>query len=720
MIISLLFTGLISILGQVILLRELNVAFYGIELIYLFCLGIWLFWTALGALLGCLKDSPSRRDVAFLFMVFAVALPLEVLFVRGSRLLFGGVTGAYLSLLQQVGLAVLALLPAGLLAGLLFQWSARIYVTGGRTLALAYAVESVGGLIGGLLATLFLKWGVQNCTLSFLCAFASVLAPLIFLSGLRMSILRGTAAALAGGFLVSLWITPFLDRQTTLWNHPNLIESRDTPYGRISVSRLHDQISVFENDALAFETEGTEAESFVHLAALQHGSPQRVLILGGGIEGTVREMLQHGPKRIDYVELNPAMLEGVLRHLTDDIRRSLKDPRVRVILADPRSFLKERGTYDLIMVGMPEPISGQANRFYTVEFFGQCEAKLNPGGILCFRLPSAENLWSPQLLWRTASLYRALTSVFNDILFLPGTTNVVTASRKPLSRLPEEINARLRERRLQTRLISEDYITYLFTNDRFFEIDKSLRRETALPNTDVRPVCYQYAFMNWLSKFLTPVAFMDLSSFITKGPEIPLLRLFLWVSVPLVFLLSRLCPTLRRVLLAAVAAFIGMVLETVLILYYQAKYGVLYQDIGILLMSFMAGLAVGSWTVNTWVAGLRHQGKPLRWHGFGHLAGFCLLCLVVTAEITLGASPGLVQTSLLLAAAGFLVAGVFAHVSLHEIADQKRMISPLYAADIIGGCAGSLLAGMILIPMVGMDVTIRGMIVMTVFALLLV
>jgi len=52
MTVYLLSIGLISILGQVILLRELNVSFYGVELIYLFALGIWLFWTAVGVVVA--------------------------------------------------------------------------------------------------------------------------------------------------------------------------------------------------------------------------------------------------------------------------------------------------------------------------------------------------------------------------------------------------------------------------------------------------------------------------------------------------------------------------------------------------------------------------------------------------------------------------------------------------------------------------------------------
>ena len=66
---------------------------------------------------------------------------------------------------------------------------------------------------------------------------------------------------------------------------------------------------------------------------------------------------------------------------------------------------------------------------------------------------------------------------------------------------------------------------------------------------------------------------------------------------------------------------------------------------------------------------------------------------------------GLAETSGLLAAAGFLVAGLFAYASLRGVRDQERAISPLYAADLLGGCAGSVAASLVLVPLAGMDLT---------------
>jgi hypothetical protein len=77
---------------------------------------------------------------------------------------------------------------------------------------------------------------------------------------------------------------------------------------------------------------------------------------------------------------------------------------------------------------MPEPSSGQTNRFYTRELFASCVRRLAPDGVLGFRLRGAENLWTPPLARRTASIHRALAGVFDDVLLLPGSALIVLAT----------------------------------------------------------------------------------------------------------------------------------------------------------------------------------------------------------------------------------------------------------------------------------------------------
>jgi hypothetical protein len=70
----------------------------------------------------------------------------------------------------------------------------------------------------------------------------------------------------------------------------------------------------------------------------------------------------------------------------------------------------------------------------------------------------------------------------------------------------------------------------------------------------------------------------------------------------------------------------------------------------------------------------------LRWEAGGHLIG----------------------TMLSLLACGFLVAALFGYASLRGRPDQGPLVSPLYAMDLLGGCFASVLAGLLLIPVIGL------------------
>lgn len=702
--------GFVSILGQVVLLRELSVAFFGVELIYTLALGVWLLCTACGAVLCSKTDRPSYSKINFLLLLLSIVIPMDVAFVRYARLLFSGIPGAYLPLHTQMGIMGASLLPVGLLLGLLFQWTAKVYVARGKTLAGAYAVESIGGLAGGICATQLLKFDCLNFVIALICALVAAGASFLRKDDRHTGYFRAASLLVIAALIVLVWQSRPVDRLMTSWTHPNLVETRDTPYSRVTVTSRDGQTSVFENGALLFDTESTRAEEFVHLAALQHPDPKSILVLGGGLEGTVREILLHRPLTVDYVELNAALMEIVPHILPSDIRKSLKDSNVRIIHDDPRRFLDRAPRYDLILIGMPEPASGQANRFYTREFFRQCHSKLNPHGLVAFHLESSENVWTPQLTRKMVSIYRAARSVFADVVFLPGSNNIVLGAADGLTRDPSIPAARLAGRGIQARLVSEGYIRYLYTNDRFREIHRLLESGTAPGNTDIRPICYQYAIMVWLSKFypssaLWEFAFPELSRSRSVGGLL---------AMGLLFLVIMQTPwPVRRLILAGIAGFAGMVLEIILILHFQTRNGILFQDIGILLTGFMAGLAIGAWATSLIK---QHVSKRL---GVAVTLGFAFLCAITGIRISLGGSAGLVEILALLALTGFFVAAIFAFAGLHKAADQGKVVAPLYAADLLGGCIGSLVASLILVPTAGLVLTAYLIIPLALFSALL-
>jgi spermidine synthase len=631
-----------------------------------------------------------------LFVALGLLLPLAVVLARGVRILFGGVPGAYLPFGRQLPALALCIVPVSLLLGLLFQWTARRFIATGRSPASAYALESAGGLLGGLLATLMPAAGLQNWDAALLCGGAAFAAAW---PGSRAP----RAAATAGLFfaLALLVAAPALDHGMTQWSHPNLLATRDTPYGRVTVTGTLGQVVVFENDALAYESQGTAAEEFVQLAAIQRDTMSRLLILGGAAQGLVPEVLRHRPARVDDVELDARLLALVAQQLPDPQRLALADPRVHIAFADPRRFLERAPAYDLILVGLPEPESGRTNRFYTHEFFAACAAHLAPGGVLALRLRSAENLWTPVLARRTASIHRALSEVFPATVVLPGTTNLLLASRAPLECDPAVLAGRLRAGDPGTRLVTPAYVRYLYTNDRFAEIARRLADTPALANRDARPICYQTTMILWLSRFFPDLARLDMpdasARTMTRAP-------WAWAAAAvlgLIFLASRRRATPRRMLLAAAAGCAGMLLESALLLDYQTRSGVLYQDLGVLLMAFMGGLALGAWALERLVRRTRNG----RFAGALTFVALAALGLACAALLRAGGGAGLAGSAALLFACGFLVAAAFAWAVLRGGPDGGAVIGPVYAADLLGGCAGSLVAGLVAIPMLGLPAT---------------
>jgi spermidine synthase len=633
-----------------------------------------------------------------LFLFTTAILIIDIVFIRGFRRLFGGVTGGYLPFhIQMVGL-VLAIIPLSLLTGLLFQWAAKRFLVENQTLAKAYSLESAGGVLGGLSSTLLLALGLQNLSAGFICGLCSL--GVVTYYSWKDKFPSGKYFSIAGFafLLVLLGVGNQVDRWMTSWDHPYLVESKDTPYSRVTVTSLEEQVNIFENDALSYETETTAAEEFVQLSTLQAPNPGTVLVLGGGFEGIARELLKLPVKKIDYVEINKSLIAVVRHHLPSDLNSSFNDKRVQIIYEDPRQFLSHSLSYDVIMAAMPEPMSAQNNRFYTGEFFEQCSRKLNKDGVFAFRIPSAENLWTSELQDRNRSIYAALKSAFSSVVVIPGVTNIFIASNSSLTTNPAILIDRFRIRKLETKMVTPEYINYVYTNDRFGEIEKLLSAGTPVPNSDTRPACYGYTISIWLSKFFGDFT-LPHSPAVTGIVTSPIT--WILIIVALIVAISRRFSTTRRFVLMSLAGFVGMVSETLLLMNYQNKSGALYQDIGILLMTFMLGLSFGALMANRFLTAAESVGRKHTWIGRLLFLGFGLMNAMMYYAIKFNLIENMVSTSLLLILDGVFVSAIFAFVSFSKVEDGRKAMIWFYSADLIGGGIGSLAVSLILLPIFG-------------------
>jgi len=690
--IVLIFIGFASILGQVVLLRELAVAFFGSELIYLLAIALWLIWTGLGALIGrsAIGKNGRTHGCAPTTLLTGIAslgvvLPLEVVFVRGIRTIFGATPGAFMPFEQQIAAIALVLAPAGLLLGFLFVQAAREYVTRGGSFAGAYGLESLGGVLGGLASTFVLAGHVPAFATAILCSCVTFAVGLsVSLRSRSMRLLFGLGTLTSLGMLIVAG--SHLDRATLRWQFPGLLDSRDSPYGRLTLTERGGQIVLFENGALSFETQATTPEELAHLALLQHEAPKRILLLGGGASGILREILKHQPEQIDYVELDASLIDLARRYMPHEIRSSMAAPSVHLIISDGRKFLRKTSQgYDVILVDMPEPTSGQANRYYTREFFEECARKLQPGGLVAFRLPSAEQYWTAGLARRNTSIYQAMKSSFPHIIVLPGSANVFLASREPLARDSRIFLNRYIARHIEARLVRPPYIHYLYTNDRFAEIERILIQTEAPTNSDIRPICYQLTLVVWISRFYRAVADFQAAFGAWIWGFLLLLGLLVWIL--------RRRVVAAKLALVAMAGFAGMVIEFAVLLRFQTASGILFRDIGLLLAGFMAGLAVSP------VVG--RLATRMRKGGFALVLFFALFCSVSALLFHWDGMRSIAVAAGWLLVTGCGVGAVFCYAT--EKTEGKGAM--LYAADLLGGSFGALVGSLILLPSLGLDIS---------------
>jgi spermidine synthase len=88
---------------------------------------------------------------------------------------------------------------------------------------------------------------------------------------------------------------------------------------------MHNQYSLMENGKYvsSFPDEYTHAP-LAHLFLTQHPNPKNVLLIGGGIEGTIKEMLKYPIESLDYVQLDPKIIEVVKEYLPAEDRKPLE------------------------------------------------------------------------------------------------------------------------------------------------------------------------------------------------------------------------------------------------------------------------------------------------------------------------------------------------------------------------------------------------------------
>ena len=179
------------------------------------------------------------------------------------------------------------------------------------------------------------------------------------------------------------------------------VEAKGTLFGLKLGERLHAEQSEFQYLEI-YQTESfgklmvidgcvmlTDRDNFlyhemmVHPALCLHPEPKRVLIIGGGDCGTLREVLKHDSVeqavQVDIDERVTRLAEKYFPALCE----SNDDPRAQLLFDDGIAYVRNAAdaSFDLIIVDSTDPV-GPAEGLFNQAFYAQCQRALAADGIL--------------------------------------------------------------------------------------------------------------------------------------------------------------------------------------------------------------------------------------------------------------------------------------------------------------------------------------------------
>lgn len=667
-VLSVIGTGVTTVPVQLISIREFLSQFQGNEITISLVLSCWLLLTGLGSLLAKFLKRPGPGFYGVLCVILGVWPLLQLLVIRYGREFFfihGSAPGFY-GILWYI-LATTA--PYCLMAGFILPCALEVLRRQGEAFSAGglYITDSIGDIIGGSLFGFVLVYWLKPFPSLVLTSSLVLLTGVVILVACKRPYLAGFAILLIVPFVL-MGVNKGFEINSLEGQYGSIVRYLESPYGRVMVTEKGGAHTFWESGAPLQAGENTAVmEEKVHYPLSQRKNAGNVLLVSGGIGGTLEEVLKHRPASIDYVELDPYLTQAA-------VELGLLDPygRVSVINMDGRRYINTtEKVYDAIILDLPDPDTFQMNRFFTAEFFSIALKRLTPNGVLCLGLDYYPNYISDVMGDKLSSIYNTLKMFFSSALVIPGEKAYFLCSNGPLTLL---IPQRLEEKHISTNFISA-YFRGNVTQDRLDMIREILDPKTPI-NTDFQPKIMSLVFHEWFLKHgSSPRPF-----FLALG------------AITLVYLLL----IRKEEYVLFTTGFATMGAEMLVVFAFQVLYGYVYLKIGAIVTAFLAGLLPGA-----------AVGKFLGRHRIGKfLMADILLVLGLVGFYAWLRLHGQAANQIWFLAYGFLfsfLCGFQFPAATEIIGEDKGPAAGCLAADMMGAAIGTLVVGTVLIPLLGLQ-----------------
>ncbi len=169
------------------------------------------------------------------------------------------------------------------------------------------------------------------------------------------------------------------------------LHREQSPFQRIEVIENETYGRVLMLDGLVQTTEADEFfyhEMLVQPALHCHPEPKRVLIIGGGDGGALKEVLKHPVEKVILVEIDERVVE-VARKFFPWLEPCLKDGRAEIVFADGSNYIEAtKEKFDIILIDSSDPV-GPSEILHRQEFFSKLKKIMRPRGIVAAQSGSA-------------------------------------------------------------------------------------------------------------------------------------------------------------------------------------------------------------------------------------------------------------------------------------------------------------------------------------------
>ena len=734
--------GFSGLTGQILLVRELLVAFEGNELTLGWMIAQWLAGEAVGCLTAESRWARSRNPL-LLFVAttasFCLLLPLTLFAARWIRLGAGTPLGETLSPAWILGSSFLLVAPLAFLHGALFPLACHLaqrrMSESSLTVGRVYVLETAGTLLGAILGIFFLvpHWNAFSIALGLAILNGLTCLGLAFAPHARENPRRilspaftlATLLTSAGMLMLFLRGDEFLHRDSLQkqWGNMRLVHAQPSRHAMVCVLENQGHYTFVANNqvvAMIPIPNRAETETLAHLPLLLHPSPRRLFVAGGGWGGLIHELLSHPSiEHVDCPELDSVLLKLLTAFPSPITTAEMTDPRVRVVLMDPRRFLRlAPEPYDVILIGFEDPTTLQLNRFFTYEFFSLVRRRLRPGGIVALRMRGGLSFLPDETKDLYHTLYHTLHAVFPHVRAFPGEgRTVLLAAEMPLPDLnTDQILSRAAERHLFEGTPAPWHLEQRLHPLWHEWFHQTIADRPSRINRDFHPIAVYHTMGRWLAIHAPSAAHLWRS----LNLHVPGLRIFLWGGmagiVALAFAARRRpsAPasntTLRTIGTTGAAA---MAMDLATLLAFQSTFGYIYGWMAGLLAAFMGGAASGAeWSrrhlpsppnritrlvvLDASVAGMV-LAFPLFLHGLSLLAP--------NAE-TLASLSFLLLAFLAGAITGAQFSMAVAVWTSPPLPSHLPRSASLYAADLFGGWITAAAVPIFLFPLLGIEQTL--------------